>query len=235
LAGVAGSNTPVDVDRWNLLQLALHDRLAVDLGPAAWVLLLGCTLAVLRGDHALRQLTLWALASAALLLGAGLANGHLQSYHLRILTLPMVLVGVAGFASIGPGRWRLAALLPGACAHSLVGAPVVGDAGAVDRHAHMATSLLSEPGPLCPVTGWISGRKPVEASGVVLDALLRGMPEASLGCGPEVPRLAYLSRQGELPVTVRLADLAALDAWAASQSSAVLIGGARDWGRAIRR
>lgn len=182
LASVARSNVHEETPSIELLASALHDRFLVDLEPG---IVLGLGLGLLLCLELRRMWpAVWALGGALGLVGMVVVTGYLQSYHLRILAAPLVVA-----ASVGLGRlWPLAVAWAGWAVlvlHPRV--PHGPDPGAAERHDLLAARLADEPGPMWVDRVWWDHQPALDASGVVLSAVLQGQDPARFQVGPQVP------------------------------------------------
>ncbi len=181
LGSVAGGSAEVSLGPAELVVRALHDWILVDHGPAAWTLGLGALLALApRRPEGSVGVGVFALVGFLGVLLLGLSISTLRPYHFRHLAVPLAVL-----AGVGWGRlrlWGLIGLLP------LVWAWQPGPSSprglrAAPRHDQLAGALPD--GPL-RVDALSAGRpSPVEASGVVLSAVLSGRDPDDFGVGAD--------------------------------------------------
>ena len=139
-------------------------------GPAAWVLLLGPLVALWKK----RRLALATLASMTLLLLAGLWLGYLRDHHLRLLTVPLALCA----ASL-PRRWVLLPLLALRLPVSQVPeSDKPHRPGTLGLATEIADEISSWPQPVFVEGVIFEGTAAAEASTLLLDLHLRGVPVA---------------------------------------------------------
>ena len=169
---VATSSTVVDPVRSALLVESLHDRFAVDLGLGAWVLAGGVVLGLLGGRrHA--PLAVFAVGGVLGVIALGLTFHTLRPYHLRHLAAPVAVLAALGLGRLGPAGLIVALL---AVVPWLRHPPPLLDPGGPARHDLVAEALPS--GPVRVDNYWASGAPTIEASGVVLAAVLAGRDPA---------------------------------------------------------
>ena len=217
-----------------LLARALHDRLLVDLGPAALCLGMGL---LLLGLSPSRRLLLPILGALVGLLLLGLSIHSLRPYHLRILAVPLAVGAGLGLSrlvwlpvpivfAIALGRTTL----PGAPEQ----APQV--------HDEIARTLGASSGPIRVDGAWFSGPLCLEPAGVVLSAILQGQDPDRFRLDPDTPVLLLVSDPALIPpawvlwgregcAAIPFDDLAAARAWVDAQADAPpqRTGGAWDW------
>lgn len=198
-----------------MLERAIYDRFAVDLGPAAVALGLGWLLLLLRSPA--RRHALPTLAALAGLLPLGLSVHSLRPYHLRILAAPLAVGAGLGLARL----WLLP--VPLLFAGWLARSPL---AGSPDRALAMHDEIARRLGPIAA---------PIRVDGAWFDGPLCLEPSVLLlvsdpGLAP--PADALWARPG--CAAIPFADLAADGAWVADQTGAPpRLGGAWDWWAAL--
>jgi hypothetical protein len=252
LGGVAQSNVDGTESLGADLVRAVHDRFAVDLGWP-WVgLALGLLLALWpdrtasESSRMRRVLATWAIAVTVgcLLVGGGVS--YVRSYHLRIVAAPLVVASVAGWTRLGPASVLLGAWVALSWGQwSPPGEPGLAP-GRTDRVAARLEHLTS---PVWVDRVWWTGAPRLDASGVVLSAVLQGQdplhfrttPDASfilLSVGepsthPGMPVShwgAEVLSAGDDWRVLRFSDSDAARQWVdARQSVPVNRGGAYDW------
>ena len=224
IAAVARSNV-VDPEPWSrLIAVALHDRFAVDFNGSLAVVVVGLVLALFcrQRDHR------WAVGFAALalagILGVGLVNGYVRSYHLRIVAVPVAVATALGLARV----WPLAIVATAAFVHTQVDQlPVGPDPGALSRHDAVASAL--PPGPLWVDRVWWSGPPTLDASAVVLSGWLNDRRDFRLGPSTPFVLLSVTDDAGE-PSVVSFATASEARDWVTERgASPHQIGGAYDW------
>ncbi|NOY25184.1 MAG: hypothetical protein GXP62_04865 [Oligoflexia bacterium] len=240
LSEVALSNVHDDVLFQQVLLTALHDRFIVDLGPFISVgLVVGLLMS--RPWTGIGTLALGGLAGVLLLASV---TGYLQSYHLRILAAPLVVSASVGLARLLP----LALIWAGWTAWvGIPKLPVGPDPGAVDRHDELALRLADEPAPIWVDRVWWQGPPALDASAVVLSAVLQGQDPDRFQVGADVPMVLLstgskllppgrllaagtLSSTGTSWSMTRVEDADQVKRWIARQGAEPLqTGGAWDW------
>jgi hypothetical protein len=154
-------------------------------GPASWVLLLAPFAAL----WTRRRLALATLASAVLLLLAGLWLGYLRDHHIRLLTVPLVLCAVSlrGWWAAVP---LLALRLPPS---NLPGLDKPHRPGTVGLATEITDTLESWPQPVFIEGVVFEGVAAAEPSTLLLDLHLRG---ASIGLGGTEGAIETHARRG---------------------------------------
>lgn len=192
LGQVAGGSAEAEAATADLVWRALHDRTAVDLGWAAVGLGLGLGAALLPGAGRAPTPAWLFLVGGFVGIGLlGLSLATLRPYHLRHLAVPVAVLAGVGWARLGPlGLLALVPLWLGWDAGRAVGSAP----RAVAVHDALAARLGEE---TVRVETLHPGRPgSVEASGVVLSAVLRGVPAERFAVGPQVPVVVVLG-EGE--------------------------------------
>ncbi len=194
LAGVAQSNVDPGLPLETVFQDALQDRFLVELGLEVSV---GMGVGILLSRPWLGAGAL-AIGSTAGIAGIAWVTGYLQGYHLRILAAPLAVA-----AAVGLGRlWPLALAWGGFAAWTLHDrVPVGPDPGALDRHDAIAERLAALDGPLWVDRAWWGGDPALDASAVVLSAVLQHQAPDSFTIGPDVPVVLLSVGPGPEPGT----------------------------------
>lgn len=224
LARVAQSNVGEPVAWTELMRVSLHDRFAVDFKGTAAVMIVGVGLALIcrQKDH--RKAGLFAIVGLIGVLGMGLANGYIRSYHLRIAAVPIAAVAAIGLARV----WPLAGVASIAFVMTHMDRlPVGPDPGAMTRQDEVATTLPS--GPLWVDRVWWSGQPTLDASAVVLSGWLDGRRDFQLGNATPFVLLNVGSPAKEPDIKL-FATASDARTWIEEQSIAPhQTGGAYDW------
>lgn len=240
LAQVAQSNVDPAAQFSDIARVAVHDRFMVDLVPGV-AAGLGLGLVLSRPWLGAGGL---ALGGALGMLGLGAFTEYLHGYHLRILAAPLTVAAAVGLARLWPLALAWAAYAAVLLFPKL---PVGPDPGAVDRHDLLAQELPALQGPLWVEGLWWDGRAVLDASGVVLAAVLQGQDRDRFHTGPDSAVVLLSIGAGPTPPGERLIAGAAGDprtewsAWYLRSSAEVRafldeaggsprgLGGAYDW------
>jgi hypothetical protein len=201
LAGVATSNVGEDEPIMAVLERALHDRFAVDLGWVWMVLLVGVAIALLR--RAERRPALWAIGGVMGILVIGASIGYVRAYHLRIAAVPLAVA-----AAIGLSRWWPVGLVVLGLA-SIRGAldqPVGPDSRAALRADTIAIAVRQIEGPVWVDQIWWSGPPKVDAPAVVLSAVLSGDDPARFDTHRASTFVLLIAGDGPMPPGELLAN-----------------------------
>jgi len=229
LAKVAQSNITEPVPWMELTKVSLHDRFAVDFKGTTAVVIVGVVLALFcrQKDH--RKSALFAVISLIGVLGVGLSNGYIRSYHLRIVAVPVAAVAAIGLARVWPlaGVASIAVVLT-----HMDRLPVGPDPGAMARQDAAATTLPN--GPLWVDRVWWGGPPTLDASAVVLSGWLRGRGDFELGdTTPFV--LLNVGSEADEPTIKLFGSASTAREWVQEQSTAPhQAGGAYDWATVVQ-
>ncbi len=219
LANIATSNVAQSEALRPVIERALHDRFAVDLGWGWMIVALGVGLALFRRRE--RTASTWAITGLCGVVLVGASVGYVRSYHLRIAAVPIAVAAAIGLSRWWPIGW---VALIAVTIRGHLDPPVGPDPGASQRADAIATSVAEIPGSIWVDQLWWNGPAKVDASAVVLSALLSGQPaerffthpQASFvlltaGNGPAVPGKILMAGDGW--AAVRMANVEAAKRW----------------------